>query len=541
MTQGASPFHAGEQQVQERLGVRAAIEPWARKVVRDYLPEEHRRFYAALPFLVAAARDACGRPWATILTGEPGFVHSPHARALAIDAVPPPGDALEHALAPGDDVGFLGIELATRRRNRINGRISLRRTGAVEVAVDQTFGNCPQYIHEREWRRGSAAATPRRRSLSAFNSALRRRIESADTFFIASGHRGEGPGPGFGMDASHRGGEPGFVRVLGEGELVFPDYAGNDHYNTIGNLVMDPRAGLLFVDFAHGGLLQLTGRVRIAWDSPELEHFPGARRLVYFELDEAVELDGALPLRWDAATGSVRSLRVIEKTRESDDVTSFVFGARDGGPLPDFAPGQHLPIQLDVPDQGRIARTYSLSGPPGRGRYRISVKRHARGLASRFLHDCVDVGDILSARAPAGDFVLDLSSARPIVLVSAGVGLTPLVSMLHQLARDDERPVWFVHGARDGRQHPLAAEVARLARGAAKVGVHIAYSRPGPGDEAGHHYHSAGRVDGSLLASLVPGLEADFYTCGPAGFMASLQDDLEGRGVPSDRIHSETF
>jgi ferredoxin-NADP reductase len=345
------------------------------------------------------------------------------------------------------------------------------------------------------------------------------------------------------MDASHRGGQPGFVRVEGERHLVFPDYAGNSHYNTIGNLVMDPRAGLLFVDFERGGLLQLTGRVRIDWDSAELERFPGARRLVHFELDEAVELEQALPLRWEKAGGSVRSLRVVEKIRESNEVTSFVFESRDGGPLADFSAGQHLPIELEGTGQGcGVSRTYSLSNGPGEGRYRISVKRHPEGVASRCLHDHVEVGAILSARAPAGDFMLDPSSARPVVLVSAGVGLTPLVSMLHELVGGgDSRRVWFVHGARDGRHHALAEEVRSLATRASNVHLHVAYSRPGAADELGRHYDGAGRVDGALLEKLVPGLEGDFYLCGPTGFMASVQEHLEARGVPPEHIYSETF
>jgi ferredoxin-NADP reductase/predicted pyridoxine 5'-phosphate oxidase superfamily flavin-nucleotide-binding protein len=539
----SSPFHAGEQQVQERLGVRDEIEPWARKVVRGHLPDEHRRFYARLPFVVAAARDGRGRPWATLLVGEPGFVRSPDARTLAIDARPVAGDALEDALASGVDIGFLGICLATRRRNRINGRVSAPGPGGFEVAVDQTFGNCPQYIHERRWRREAAATPPLRRAHDRFSPELRRRIEGADTFFIATGHRGEGESPTFGMDASHRGGEPGFVRIESERHLVFPDYAGNSHYNTIGNLVVEPRAGILFVDFDHGGLLQLTGRVRIDWDSPELERIPGARRLVRFELDEAVELEGALPLRWEKAAGSIRSLRLIEKVRESEEVSSFVFESRDGGPLADFEAGQHLPIELEDTGQGcGVSRTYSLSNGPGDGRYRISVKRHPRGVASRCLHDHIEVGAILSARTPAGDFILDPSSPRPVVLVSAGVGLTPLVSMLHELVGSgDRRRVWFVHGARDGRHHALADEVAGLAARAPDVRLHVAYSRPRPEDELGRRYHSAGRVDGALLEELVPGLDGDFYMCGPTGFMASVQEQLEARGVPPERIRSESF
>lgn len=543
MATESSPFHVGEQQVQERLGVRDEIEPWARKVVRGYLPESHRGFYARLPFLVVAARDERGRPWATLLVGEPGFVRSPDARTLAIDARPVAGDALEDALSSGADIGFLGIELATRRRNRINGRVSASSAEGFEVTVDQAFGNCPQYIREREWRHEASETTAARRVHDQFSAQLQRWIESADTFFIATGHRGDGESSTFGMDASHRGGEPGFAQVEDERHLVFPDYAGNNHYNTIGNLVMDPRAGILFVDFERGSLLQLTGRVRIDWESPELERFPGARRLLHFELDEAVELERALPLRWEKPGGSVRPLRVVEKIRESDDVTSFVFAPRDAGALSDFSAGQHLPIELEGAGQGcGVSRTYSLSNAPGQGCYRISVKRHPQGVASRCLHDHVDVGSILNARAPAGNFVLDSSSSRPIVLVSAGVGLTPLVSMLHKLVRDgDSRRVWFVHGARDGRHHALADEVRGLATRAPNVRLHVVYSRPRSEDELGRDYDSVGRVDGPLLERLVPELDADFYLCGPTGFMASVQEHLEVWRVPTERIRSEIF
>jgi ferredoxin-NADP reductase/predicted pyridoxine 5'-phosphate oxidase superfamily flavin-nucleotide-binding protein len=537
----ASPFHAGEQQVQERLGVRRSIEPWARRAVRPFLPAQHRDFYARLPFLVAAARDAEGRPWATLLAGAPGFAHSPDPQSLQVDALPPPGDALEGALVRGGDLGLLGIELATRRRNRVNGRIAARSAEGLRLSVDQSFGNCPQYIHARDWEPALPSATPVRRAHARLGAALRRWIGAADTFFVASGHRESGENAAFGMDASHRGGEPGFVRVEDDRKLVFPDYAGNDHFNTLGNLVRDPRAGLLFVDFARGDLLQLTGRTRIDWDPgpAERERFPGARRLVHFALEAAVELRGALPLRWTAARGSVRSLRVAEKVRESADVVSLLLESRDGGPLPGFRGGQHLPIELALADGRRISRTYSLSNAPDEGRYRITVKRHPHGVASRILHDHVGVGDVLSARAPSGDFVLDPQSARPVALVGAGVGLTPLVAMLHELAdARRSRPVWFVHGARDGAHHPLAAEVA--ARIAERPGLraHVAYSRPRPGDR-GHH--SRGRVDAALLQRLLPDLEADFHLCGPPGFLADLRAGLEARGVDAERIRFETF
>ncbi len=537
----SSPFHEGERAVQRRLGVHEGIEPWARKVVRPTLPSEHQAFYADQPFLVAAARDEKGRPWATLLTGRPGFAQAPDAGSLAIATLPPRGDALEHALTPGSDLGLLGIELATRRRNRVNGRVASADAGGFVLGVEQSFGNCPQYIHERDWRFEAQASAPRRRHHTRFSPELARWIGGADTFFIATGHRGRGEDAAFGMDASHRGGEPGFVHVEGERGLVFPDYAGNNHFNTIGNLLLEPQAGLLFVDFETGSLLQLTGRIEIDWDSTALEAHPGARRLLRFQLDEAIELEAAVPLRW-TDVGSQRTLRLIAKTRESDDVTSFVFEAHDGDALPAFESGQHLPIELEVPGQpGRVRRTYSLSSGPGDPRYRISVKREARGLASAHLHDHLEPGDLLNARSPAGDFVLRPGS-RPLVLLSTGIGVTPLLSMLRDLvATGDARPLWFVHGARDGRHHPLAEETHRLVARHGGARSHVRYSRPRRDDEQGRDYDTAGRVDGELIASLLPDLDADFYLCGPTSFMVGIQDDLEARGVPGERIHSESF
>lgn len=540
----ASPFHEGEQQVQERLGVRDAIEPWARQVVRSHLPEEHRAFHTSLPFLVAAARDGQDRPWVTLLTGEPGFVRSPDPGHLLIDARPAPGDPLEGALRPGADLGLLGIGLETRRRNRVNGRIGDGRDGdAIRFEVDQAFGNCPQYIHERSWTRVPVPPQPKpaRRSAELSDTA-QDRIREADTFFIASGHRGNGDNPIYGMDASHRGGDPGFVHVESATRLVFPDYAGNNHYNTMGNLVVDPRVGLLFVDFEGGGTLQITGRARIDWDSDAVARFPAARRLIIIDIDGIVELDEALPLRWSAATEFVRTLRLIDKTPESADVTSFVFEARDDGLLADFEAGQHLPIELAVPGHSRpVDRTYSLSNGPGSGVYRISVKRETEGLVSRHLHDNVEVGAFVDARRPAGEFVLSKDD-RPVVLVSAGVGLTPMVSMLHELTSGALlRPVVFIHGARDGDHHPLSSEVRELVARREHAHAHVAYSNPRDDDVQGRDFDSLGRVDSERILTLAPERDADFYLCGPAGFMADIRSGLVAAGVREDRIHTETF
>jgi ferredoxin-NADP reductase/predicted pyridoxine 5'-phosphate oxidase superfamily flavin-nucleotide-binding protein len=540
----ASPFHPGEQVVQSRLGVRQAIEPWARNVVRPFMPDQHREFYTQLPYVVASARDADERQWVTLLAGSPDFIQSPDARGLEISALPHPGDALADALQPGTDLGLLGIELETRRRNRVNGRVGALRGDGFRFDVGQAFGNCPQYITERTWRRleiaPEEATASRHQQLDA---GMQDWISTADTFFIGSGHRGDGTAnEAFGMDASHRGGAPGFVKVLSDTRLVFPDYAGNNHFNTIGNLVVDSRVGLLFVDFETGRLMQVTGCATIDFDSDEVATYPGAQRLVIIDIEEIVLLEGVLPLRWRDPGDAVHALQVVQKIRESDDVTSFVLAARDSDELADFEAGQHLPIEVQAVGYDHpLKRTYSLSIGPGAGLYRITVKREPFGAVSRHLHDKVYAGDVIKARAPAGEFILK-NSDRPVVLISAGVGITPMVSMLHAVAEGPQnRPVTIIHGARDGAHHPLSGEIRSIARESNNVRLEIAYSRPRVQDIAGQTYHHTGHVDAELITTAVTDFNADFYLCGPTRFMADVITTLTERGVPEAHIHTESF
>ncbi len=349
------------------------------------------------------------------------------------------------------------------------------------------------------------------------------------------------------MDASHRGGDPGFVEVHGPTTLSIPDYAGNNHFNTLGNLHLDPRAGLLVPDFECGAALQLTGRAHIDWNPSEEERAGGILRRIVFEVDEVVYRESALPVRFDAPGARARELRVVGRRRESDDTVSFTFAARDGRPLPPFRAGQYLPLDLET-SAGRVNRTYTLSGSPRDSRYRITVKRAAQGAASRALHDAVKEGDILESAAPQGVFGASLhtdavvSKRRAVVLMSAGVGVTPMVSLLHELAAaDDPREVHFFHVARDGRHHPLAAEVAALIEARPDWGLHVAYTRPGLGDRRGAAFERCGRPDANWLAEHLRLEDADIYLCGPGAFMASMVAGLEARGVPAARIHTESF
>jgi predicted pyridoxine 5'-phosphate oxidase superfamily flavin-nucleotide-binding protein len=289
-----SPFHEGERLLQERLGVRDKIELIGSRVIRDFMPDEHRAFFAQLPWLLVGSVDAGGRPWASVLSGEPGFVSSPDPRALVLDATPLPGDVLAEHLHPGARLGLLGIELHTRRRNRLNGTIDECSPGRIVVRVEQSFGNCPKYINRKTLvrrKKGQPARPPV--VTRALDARAREIVAGADVLFIASSHLGEGRSHG--IDVSHRGGRPGFVRTEPDGSLTIPDYLGNFLFNTLGNVEQDRRAGLLFIDFERGDLLQLTGEAWIDWDAAEIAGTAGVQRLLRIRPMEMHLLDGAFP------------------------------------------------------------------------------------------------------------------------------------------------------------------------------------------------------------------------------------------------------
>ena len=534
---GVSPFHEGERAVQARAGAKD-VARFASGFVHDHLPDQHRAFHAGLPFLVVAGRDGDGRVWASVLDGPAGFVAVPHPGRVRIAAPPGEGDPLHGALDGGAPIGILGIELATRRRNRVNGRVA-RDGDALVVDVQQAFGNCPQYIRPRPVERveRSSAPGPVHRTPALTEDQIAR-VRRADTFFVATGHPGA-EGAAQGMDASHRGGEPGFVSVAEDGaSLRFPDYAGNDFFNTLGNLERDPRAGLLFVDFAAGGLLHLTGTITVDWTADEAA---GARRHLDMAIEAVIDRPGALSLRWGDASSALRRLRLVERRAESIDVASFTFAAEDGTRLPAFRPGQHLPIRVRRVGASALERSYSLSGAPGAGRYRISVKRAERGVVSRLLHDEMEEGAAIEVLPPAGDFAAS-DEAAPLVLVSAGIGVTPMVSHLHaEAARPGDRRVWFVHGARDGARHALAREVRALVASSPKLSLRVAYSAPRDGDVEGRDFDWRGRITPERILKLVAAEDAQYLLCGPPAFVSGLAEGLRVGGVDPGRIRSETF
>ncbi len=305
-----SPFHPGEQEIQRRLGTRERSEKIGQHAIRDHLPDQHREFYAQLPYVFLGALDRAGQPWASMQIGQPGFIQSPDPKSLEIRTRMVDGDPLSGQLTPGAAVGLLGIEYETRRRNRLSARLASADASRLSMHVTQTFGNCPQYIQAREFTLLDgihSIGEPREcDEFTVLDSDAQALIAASDNFYIASHHAEDGDLPSNGADVSHRGGEPGFVQLLGTNTLQFPDYPGNNHFNTFGNLLLSPHAGLTFVDFQSGDLLFLTGHAEIVWDGPDVDAIPGAQRLVRFTLLNGRRVAKAVPIRWEFLSYSPR-------------------------------------------------------------------------------------------------------------------------------------------------------------------------------------------------------------------------------------------
>ncbi|MEV0126624.1 pyridoxamine 5'-phosphate oxidase family protein [Streptomyces sp. NPDC050703] len=293
-------YHNGEIAVQQRAGL-AQQADFSLGGIGASIPPVARDFLAAQPLIVLGSTDPEGRVWASQLTGEPGFLKVPDPRTLVVDALPLPDDPLAEVLTggPAARIGMIAIEPATRRRMRINGRAH-RQDDGLRVDLDQVIANCPKYLQKRNHRRighggdGNGDAAPVATDGSELSPAQQRAVRTADTFFVATvSDRGD-------ADASHRGGNPGFVQVLSPTLLRWPDYVGNAMFLTLGNLLLNSSAGILVPDWETGTTLHLSGTAHTVWDAGEISKVPGAQRLVEFSVEAVREITAASPLRWSS-------------------------------------------------------------------------------------------------------------------------------------------------------------------------------------------------------------------------------------------------
>jgi uncharacterized protein len=573
----ASPFHRGEQIIQQKLGVRDKMERFGRQVIRNYMPKQHREFYAQLPFVFVAHADHQGWPWASILFNRPGFITSANNQQIQINTEPVMGDPLADSLTTGKRLGLLGIELESRRRNRLSGNISNVSKNSIELNISQAFGNCPQYIQTRELQYIDPLTMPAQETveLIQFDQQAVDLISQSDTFFVASYIANDDHAASDGTDVSHRGGKPGFIRVDNAQSLTIPDYLGNFHFNTLGNFLENPKAGLLFIDFTHGHLLTLTGTVEILWDSPDTKFFAGAERLWTFKIDHGRWLKNALPLRWQlqeyspntTLTGSWAEANAAKKAEslrnswqpyqvhhcveESSTIKSFYLQA-PADQKPHFQSGQFLTLKASINGIETI-RTYTVSSAPGDFHLRISVK-HERGkdntsdgVFSSFLHQQINTGDTINVKAPTGAFIFDATVERPAVLISAGIGITPMISMIRHVLQEGIRtrklrPVTFISSARNSAQRAFFSESSEIADlSVDQIRVFWSLTQPEPHLQLGTDYHHAGRITKQLLQSLLPEEECDVYLCGPNSFLQNQYNLLRELGVSNAHIFSEAF
>ena len=308
-----APFHADELTAQRLAGGGA---PGGG--IRPYMPDQDRAFFRSLPYLAVTTVGPDGWPAATMLSGTPGFIQTPDAETLRI-ALPSQSDPALDSFAPGQAMGVLGLDLATRRRNRANGTLTSLDRDALQIAVAQSFGNCPKYIQRRavEPVARIPAATE---ILTTLDNPAQTLIRQADTLFVASHARAEMGAQG-GADISHRGGQPGFVRLDGD-TLTIPDFSGNRYYNTLGNLLGDPRAALLFVDFENGDLLHLQGTVEIDCTDTAAQQITGAERSWRLHIQRAWRRRAAVPLRWTFIDQSPATLRTGKWSAANDHATT---------------------------------------------------------------------------------------------------------------------------------------------------------------------------------------------------------------------------
>jgi predicted pyridoxine 5'-phosphate oxidase superfamily flavin-nucleotide-binding protein len=278
-----SEFHEGEIAVQTQAGVRDEAESICH-VINPFISPKAQEFIRERRLAIASTIDERGRSWASLLTGKPGFIEVIRETEITITPYLITGDPLYDNLAQNHNLGLLTIDFVKRRRLRINGIATLQPTGKIHLQTQQVFFNCPKYITKRDFESTISDRTVVKQSVGdTLNRHQQDWISQADTFFIASYH------PEKGADASHRGGNPGFIRIMNPNLLIFPDYTGNNLFQTFGNLTVNPYAGLLFLDFSQRHTLQLTGTAEILWETELLTEFVDAKRLVKFALEEVIE------------------------------------------------------------------------------------------------------------------------------------------------------------------------------------------------------------------------------------------------------------
>jgi hypothetical protein len=531
-------FHAGELAVQQRAG-ESQMARMNGGALSERIPGGAIPFLTQQPMAVAASKAADGTVWASLLAGEPGFIRADDERTVNLDLSRPltaEDDPLWANLEHDNAVGLLVIELGTRRRLRVNGRASFEDSRQLKVDVGVAYPNCPKYIQRRHCSRLAASPQQTHSTESREGVVLEDRqrdwIASADTLFVASAH------PEQGADASHRGGQPGFVQITDSQTLRIPDYSGNSLFNTLGNFHANPHAGLAFIDFERGRLLQLAGRVAIHWDLDDPRQLAGGTaRFWDFEVQQWRESTLPLQLEWEfmdfspfnprpSTKGEQLALQVVDVQQVTERIKRFRLCAFDDAVLPSFTAGAHLPVTLPIGETVSEQRQYSiLSDPDERSYYDIAVLNEPNSSGgSRYMHESLKPGDQLFVDTPKNDFPMHESS-RHNILIAGGIGVTPILSMLRRLVKDGDS-FELHYSAKHRAELAFRDEIESLA-----------------GNRTS--FYATRETDGvrmpldDLLVDSEPG--AHLYVCGPQQLITAVRETARANGWRDAQIHFESF
>ena len=287
-----SKFHSGEIAIQSRAGVRDTAERVSR-IMSANLPRNAQYFLEMQRMVVIGTIDENEQVQASLLIGNPGFIKALDNKTIQIDTSVIQDDSITKNIQNRTEIGILAIDLASRLRLKIKGNAQLM-DGCISITIKRAYGQCPKYIQAREVKSSNLEALPKQRIKHSeyLSEDLQNFIALSDTFFIASHHQDSG------IDVSHRGGNPGFIKILNQNKILFPDYSGNSMFNTLGNIFLNPRTSLLFIDFEEGYTLKLNGNANIIWDQEQIAEFAGAERLVEFEIVDVQLNRGAVLVEW---------------------------------------------------------------------------------------------------------------------------------------------------------------------------------------------------------------------------------------------------
>ena len=530
------PFHKGELTVQTKLGVSDTARSNG-VVITNRIPGAALNFISQQSMVILGSTDINARIWSSAIFGHTGFIEALDPSTVKIDFSDTSisiTDPFWSNIQSNNQLGIIVIELGSRRRLRINGRIEKISEYVYHINVEQAYPNCPQYIQRRHILRAKKASSANNSSDICgcnLNKNQRNIISNADTFFVSSSH------PEQGNDVSHRGGKPGFVQIISNNQLRIPDYPGNSMFNTLGNFELNSAAGLVFIDFINKKVLQLTGTAKVLWhiENTDIET-AGTLRFWQFDIESWRESSISFDIEWeylDASphnpevsneninTNTKLKLRVDKIIQQSDKVKSYIL--KSDKTLPEFDAGSHLEVTLN--NDNSLIKHYSiLSNPNDLSHYEIAVLEQPDSNGGSYaMHHYIKRGDILNCSAPRNEFPV-YEKAEHSILIAGGIGITPILSILESL--ESRQQSYELHYTARSESDLIYSDRIKSITG-----------------DICTFYTSADNESRLNLNTLLnkPVSTSHVYVCGPVRLINAVREISEKNKWNNTNIHFESF